>query len=143
MLPIVSEKFKKGENTIKLFATASGLTTILAGTVSIIYWTFPGLVIKLLFGHKYIVAIDYLPLFSIFMLIFSLLSLISFYFIAISRFKWASTPMVSAILQFIGITLYHDNLYQVIYASIVAVSVGLLISLIPIVQMTLKRNNKK
>lgn len=143
MLPIVSEKFKKGENTTKLFATAAGLTTLLAGTVSAIYWLIPGLVIKILFGHKYIVAIDYLPLFSIFMLVFSLLSLISFYFIAISRFKWASTPIIAAILQFIGISIYHNDLYSVIYASIVAVSVGLIVSLIPIIQMGYKKDSNK
>jgi len=132
MLPICAEKFKKGENYKKPFFTAFLLSFLIATVVTIIYWAFPHLVIKLLFGSKYLPAEPYLPLFAIFMLLNSLLTLFAWFFIAISKFKLAGLTLLAAGLQYLGIQFFHADLYEILWVSIISITVPLAIMSYPV-----------
>ena len=127
MLPICAEKFKKKENFIKPFLFAIGISTFICLVSVLVYYEFAHLIILTLFGNTYLSAEPYLGLFAIFMLIYTLQYIFATFLIATSKFALSSLVIISAILQYIGITLFHENITQVIYASIFSVSVVLII----------------
>jgi O-antigen/teichoic acid export membrane protein len=117
MMPICSEKFKKGENFVKPFFISIGLVGLIAVSGTLIYYLFPETAIQILFGEKYLAVKDYLPLYSIYMLFYTMLYVISLFLISISEFKASSIAIAAAIAQYIGIQFFAKNLYDVIWIS--------------------------
>lgn len=141
MLPICAEKFKKNENFIKPFLMAVGISTFICLVSAFVYFEFPHLIITILFGKAYLSAEPYLGLFAIFMLLYTLQYIFATFLIATSKFKLSSLVIISAILQYIGITLFHENISQVIYSSIFSVSAVLIIYLGVFVKLFSNKNN--
>lgn len=129
MLPICAQKFKKGENFIKPFLAAIGISTIISGVATFLYAEFPHLIITTLFGNEYLTAEPYLGLFALFMLIYTILYIFATFLIATSKFKLSSLVIIASGLQYFGIKLFHANITQVIYVSIAAVSIVLVVYL--------------
>lgn len=141
MLPICAEKFKKQENFIKPFLAAITVSAFVCLVATFVYFEFPHLVITVLFGSSYLSAEPYLALFAIFMLAYTLLYIFATFFIAISKFFLSSLVILSALLQIAGIYLFHENITQVIYASIFAVSTVLIIYIVMFVDLLRKQRN--
>ena len=120
MMPICAEKFKKNENFLKPFSISIALVILIALTGTLVYSIFPELTIRTLFGIKYLAAKDYLPMYSIYMLVYTILYFITLFLLAISRFKIASLAMIAAIIQYFGIKFFANNLNDVILISTVA-----------------------
>jgi len=127
MLPICAEKYKKGEDYLKPFLISLALATFIAVTGTLIYDFMPETIIRILFGSRYLPAAPYLPYFAIFMLMYTLLTIISLFLISVSRFKQSALILIAAIIQYVGIHLYHNSLKEVIFISIFAVSIPLFI----------------
>ncbi|PIR42297.1 hypothetical protein CO058_01040 [candidate division WWE3 bacterium CG_4_9_14_0_2_um_filter_35_11] len=126
MLPICAERYKHGGDVIKPFLISISISALIASSVSLIYWLFPKLIIGILFGQKYILSAPYLPIFGLFMFVYTLLYVVGMFFISISKFKQGSLMLIGAIIQTVGIYFYHENLYQVIWASIIGTIVSLI-----------------
>lgn len=118
MLPICAERYKHGGDVVKPFLISISISALIAFSVAFVYWLFPKLVINILFGEKYMMSAPYLPLFGLFMFAYTILYIVGMFFISISKFRLGSLMLVGAIIQIIGIYFYHENLYQVIWASI-------------------------
>lgn len=130
MLPICAERYKHGGDVVKPFLISISISALIASSVSLAYWLFPKLIIGILFGEKYTVSAPYLPLFGLFMLFYTILYVVGMFFISISKFKQGSLMLIGAGIQIIGIYYFHENLYQVIWASIIG-TIASLIALTP------------
>jgi O-antigen/teichoic acid export membrane protein len=139
MLPICTEKFKKGEDFIKPFFSSLAIALAICLTATFIYFEFPHLIITALFGKSYLAAEPYLGIFAIFMLVYTMLFIFSTFYIAISKFFLSSLVIISAILQLAGIWVFHENIYQVVYVSIFSVSIVLIIYLFTFWDLVKKR----
>lgn len=140
MLPICAQKYKKGEDALKPFFITLALTIFVAGSITIFYSMFPEFTTKLLFGKKYLPGAVYLPLYSLFMLIFSVLNIVAQFLVAVSKFKESAVVMVAGILQILGIYIFHESLTQVIVVSILSISISTLLLAPPIFQMARKKD---
>ncbi len=130
MLPICAERYKHGGDVVKPFLISISISALIASSVSLAYWLFPKLIIGILFGEKYIQSAPYLPLFGLFMLFYTVLYVVGMFFISISKFKQGSLMLIGAVIQIVGIYYFHENLYQVIWASIIG-TITSLIALTP------------
>ena len=139
MLPICAERYKHGGDVVKPFLISISISSLIASVGSIIYWLFPQLIIGVLFGQKYIDSAPYLPLFGIFMLVYTILYIVGMFFIAISKFKQGSLTLIGAIIQIVVIYFYHENLYQVMWASITGTMISL-VALIPFLIPNIRKN---
>ena len=128
MFPMVSKKHSKGESYLKIFAFSLVLTLFISLAVLGIYWQFPEFSIKMLYGSGYVEASPLLLHFGLFVAICTLSIFMLQFFI--SRFKTSAAYLVliGAIVQIVGIWLFHRSLNQVINVSI-TVSSLLLVSL--------------
>lgn len=120
MLPICSEKFKKGQNFVKPFIASLGIALFICISGSLVYTFAPELTIKLLFGEKYLGVIEYLSLYSIYMLFYTLMNFLALFLISISRFRLSSLPLFAAIVQYFSIQFFATSIHDIIIFSIVA-----------------------
>lgn len=129
MFPLVSKGHAKGGNYKKVFFLSVLLTTLLVVFLILVYWLFPNLVLQVLYGNKFIEGVPYLVWFGVFIGLFTLSSLFLNYFLSKGTTKATYIGLLAALVQIIGIYLFHKDILQVISVSI-WVSLILLISLL-------------
>ncbi len=129
MFPIVSKKFSRGEKYLKVFMLSVLLTVAISGSVLLLYYFFPEIPLRSLFGDTYISAASELPLFGLFISVFTLASLFANYFLSREKTHVAYLMAAAALFQGIGIWLFHNSITQVITTSLAAATL-LLIGLI-------------
>lgn len=129
MFPLVSKRQSKGEGYRNIFIYSLWSTLILAAIVLIVYWLFPDLAIRLLYGSAYLGASNLLVWFGIFMTLFTLSSLLISFNLSLGRTKVVILPLIAAIMQVVAIWIYHNNLMTVTIISVLvnALLLGLLI----------------
>ncbi len=128
---IVAQKKEKNEgltNTMLLGAFLIGGPTVL---LSIIYFLFPGVVIKIFFpAPEYASLAQYLGLYSLFIAFFSLASLLNSFFLSIGKTVVLFFGIGAAILEVVLLMMFHGNLLEVTYSLIATSFVLLLVLLI-------------
>ena len=129
MFPMVSERHANGKKYANLFKLSFGLVLFICLGVSVVYFLFPGLMVKILFGSQYLPAAPYLVLFAIFLSLYSLASLLVNFYLSIKKVKIVILPVIAAVVQIILIVIFHQNLSQIIWVSI-SVLFLLLVSLL-------------
>lgn len=118
LFPVLSERTAKGEQTNKLIVSGTGGVTAVSFAIVGFYFCFPTLVIRMLFGNAYIGASSLLGVFGIFLALFSVGSILVSVCLAIGKTGVWMITFGCAILQIIGISLFHQSILQVIYINI-------------------------
>jgi len=130
MFPMVSEKHANGGNYQKLFISSFLMVLTISVFISAIYFIFPEIMIKILFGKEYLSAAKNLWLFSIFISLYSLCSLLLNFYLSISKIKPIFLSLFFAFFQIFLINLYHRSIEQIVLVNIISLSllfVGLLV----------------
>lgn len=129
MFPVVSKRHSLGQSHKKVFYM-SLLATFIVGLIVIAFYSiYPNLAINLLFGQAYIEATGLLFYFGLFMLLFTLSSLLINYFLSLGKTGVVVLPITASILQITGIFFFHLTLVDVLLVCI-GVSALLLLGLL-------------
>lgn len=128
MFPLVTRRFAKKENYVGMFLLSIGLTVLVVVGVIFLYYLFPYFVMSLLYGDKYFSGVDLLVPYAIYTGLISLSGLFINLFLSVNHNKIVILPLFGAVLQLIGINLFHQTISQVVWVSI-AVAALLFISL--------------
>jgi O-antigen/teichoic acid export membrane protein len=139
MVPMIAERFKKGLNYNRIFMYSMISAISITAIITIIFSFFPSFIVKVLFGIENTEISDLLSIFGIFMILYTILSVIVSFLISISRFKLAAVSIASATLQFTLINLFHSNLKSVILLSSLACVIGIFIMIAGILKPKLPR----
>jgi O-antigen/teichoic acid export membrane protein len=118
LFPIASERAAAGTKTKKLILSAVGIVVAISTGITLIYLLFPDLIVRLLFGNAYVGAGGFLGSFGIFLSLFSIGGIIVTACLALGRTGVWFVPIACAILQIIGITVWHGNISTVISLNI-------------------------
>lgn len=118
MFPIVSQRLARGENYHKIFLMAFYLTLSVSLAIILFYWLFPEMVIKVLYGSAYLSARAELVWMGLFLLFYSLSSLLVNYSLSLGKSGIVIFPFVGALLQIILIWFWHGTTLQVIQISL-------------------------
>lgn len=129
MFPAISEKQSRGENYKKILYLSISLVVAISLLVLSIYFLFPDLMIKTLYGEKYLAASGSLFLFGIFISIYSLCNLLMIFFLSIQKLIPVIFSVSVAILQAVLIYFLHKDISQIVTVNIF-VCVLLLVSLV-------------
>lgn len=130
MFPLVSQRKSKGEDHTIIFIYSFISTCLFAISILAMYWLIPNLAIKLLYGSAYLEASNLLIWFGFFITLFTLSSLLVNYSLSLGKTRVVLLPLLAAFLQIIGILLFHQSLYTVIFISIIVAALLLLCLLI-------------
>jgi len=92
------------------------------------YFLLPGLVIKILVGDKFVPLSGLLGWFGIAMFLYSLIAIFTQYFLSIQKTRVFYFLGFGVTLQAILISVWHQNLKQIIWAM----NITMLVTLIPL-----------
>ena len=141
MLPICSQKFKNGQNFVKPFALSIAIGLFISICGALVYGLAPQLVVNILFGSKYLGVVNYLPLYGIYMIIFTLMNFLTMFLISISKFKLSTLPLFASVIQFISIQFFAHSIEDIIIYSIVASALVTIPLTIFVIQISLKNRH--
>lgn len=116
--PVLSERTAKGEKTAKLIGIGLISVTTISCAITLIYFLFPNFIITMLFGYSYVGGAPLLGLFGIFLVLYSIGNMLTVTFLATGITKIWFIPVVCAVLQIMGISLYHQSILEVISIDI-------------------------
>jgi len=115
MFPMTAAAYSNNSNPAEILKKSGILVGIIGLGVLFFYFLFPGLVIKILVGSKFLSSSKFLGWFGISMFFYSLASLFSQYFLSIHKTKCFYLLGIGVVLQIILISLFHTNLWQIIW----------------------------
>jgi O-antigen/teichoic acid export membrane protein len=119
MFPKVSELYKKKEEHFHLLKKSLLISLVVIIPAIIIFYSFPKLIVNILFGPQFFEAVPYVGPFSIMIGLFSLIYIITFYNLSINKKKFLFVLVTFNIIQILLITLFHSTLTQIINILIV------------------------
>jgi len=130
MFPLLIKRHAARKSFNNLFYLALVLVLIPSVGISLFYFAFPNFVINLFLGGRgYLSISGYLGLFGIYMTIFSLVNVCVNFFLSLNKTNVSLFVISTAILQVVLIYIFHANFYQVIFSSLAALTVLLIILL--------------
>jgi len=127
--PLISERHAKGARYRHLLWISFLLIGVVSFLATLIYFLWPQLMIKVLYGVPYLAAAPYLGFFAIFLSFYSLCFLMVNFFLSVGKTKAVILPLIAAVTQILFIWFFHQNLWQIIFISIFLLAL-LLISLL-------------
>lgn len=126
MFPLVSERQANGKKHYDLLNLSFILVFLACLGIGGIYFAFPNLMIKILFGSQALPVAPYLYLFTIFLSLYALSSLLVNFYLAVGKVRVVVLPVLAAALQLILIYFWHQSLSQIVEVSIGILSLLLL-----------------
>ncbi len=118
LFPLASERHAVGGKTKKLVLSAAGAVGVISLSLTILFFLLPGLFIRLLFGNAYTGGEPLLGQFGIFLSLFSVGNILALSNLAVGKVGIWIIPVVAAIVQVVGITMFHTTLAGVILLNI-------------------------
>jgi len=97
-----------------VLAKSLGLLSVLAVPSALFLTLFPEFVIKVIVGAKYLQLAEYLPVFSWVMLLFTMVLVVSQYFLALSQKTGLIALSFGAVLELVLLSLFHANFWFII-----------------------------
>ena len=138
--PIFSDKHAQGVLPYRqLFYTFLAVLSVSLGAFLVMY-LFPGFVISSLFGSKYSSASAFLPLYSFFIVLFSLNALFVRFFVAMENLLLSSLSFVSLLSEYFLVQFFFNKtIFEVLYTLISVQAVTLLVFLIYLYSLKRKK----
>jgi len=118
MFPMVSERHANGKKYHSLLNLSFVLVFLITLGIGLIYFLFPELMVNILYGAEYLPAASYLVFFAIFLGLYSFSFLFTNFFLSIRKTKIVILPVLAAIAQIVLISIFHQDLIQIIRVSI-------------------------
>lgn len=119
LFPMISEYHARGESYKRALFLGVLFTLLLSGFITLIYFFVPEFMILMLFGERYLAIANMLGIFAVFVALLSLVGLFANFYLSIYETSPSYIVAVGAILQIILIFLYHNNLSEIIWVSII------------------------
>ena len=116
--PILSERTAKGEKTDTLIGIGLLSVTAISLGITAIYFLFPNFIIRMLFGSLYVAGSSFLGVFGLFLVLYSIGNMFTVTFLATGKTKIWIIPVMCALLQIVGIAIWHQTIQMVIYINI-------------------------
>ena len=114
MFPKVSELHKKKKRYRYLLKNSLLISLIIIIPATIIFYSFPKLIVNILFGSQFLATVPYVGPFAVIIGLFSLIYIITFYNLSINKKRFLYILIFFNILQIVFIILFHSSLMQVV-----------------------------
>lgn len=118
LFPLVAQKHEKKEGYTDIFFLAILFILIPSLGITVLYYIFPEFILLLFNQQKYSTLITpYLGLYGIFISLYSLLFVITNFFLSIGKTKIFIPLIIGALLQAVLLWIFHSNFFEIIYIS--------------------------
>lgn len=118
MFPMIVQRHTRKEKVLNLFLFSLFMVSIPSFILTIIYYLFPDFVIKFFLKREEYLAISgFLGYFGLFITSYSLLALVTNFYLSIKKIGVCVPLAIGALLQIILIWFFHENFSQIITIS--------------------------
>ncbi|MFC1663960.1 oligosaccharide flippase family protein [Patescibacteria group bacterium] len=114
MFPVVVSKQARKEDYYHSLKITSLISFLIAGIISLVFFLFPKEFILIFFGEKYLAGASFLGYYSVVMAAFGFIFLLSYFFMALNKFKFLFILVFGGILEILLIGIWHADFLQVI-----------------------------
>lgn len=114
LFPIVAFKQAKKEDYFHPLKIISLISFLIGGVGISIFFLFPKELLLLFFGNNYLAGAPFLGYYGLIMGILGFIFLLSYFFMALNKFKFLYILAAGSILEIVLISLWHSNFSQVI-----------------------------
>ena len=118
MFPLISSRASKGEPYILSLLATLCISLIFSIVIITSYFMFPKFIVNILFGPRFLGVIPYLGVFSFYMSIYSLNSILTHFLLSVSYYKPIIPLFLVTVLQSSGIIVFHGTILDVIKVNI-------------------------
>jgi O-antigen/teichoic acid export membrane protein len=131
MFPLITHRHERKENFHRIFWLSLILVFLCSVVITFFYFLFPEFTIRIFSKDaSALVLVPYLGIFAIFIVIYSVLTILNNFYLSINKTKIFIPILVAAFLQGIFIWFYHANFSQVIFISLTIAGLLLLLLLL-------------
>ncbi len=120
MFPLITSRINSGLPYVLPLLGTLALSLAVSFLIIFIYFFAPKLIIGILYGSHYYGVIPYLGLFSFFITIHTINSILTYFLLSVSYNKPMSKLFFTSMLQGILIYFFHKSIYEVIWVNIIA-----------------------
>lgn len=133
LLPTVVNAYIKRENTKIYLGKAIAYSAVITILYTVILHVFATPIITLLYGERYLGAVEFLLPVGMFIFVISMLTIMMNYYIACAQTRGFSvTVLAGAFFSFIGVYIRHDNVSDILYRISIVMLAVVLINLLGI-----------
>ncbi|KKQ97303.1 MAG: Capsular polysaccharide biosynthesis protein [Candidatus Woesebacteria bacterium GW2011_GWB1_39_12] len=118
--PIVIGKKSRGEAYRGIFFVSFLLTVLISILAVSLYWLFPSLAIGILYGKDYLTAAPSLVWMGLFIGVYTANYILVNFLLSIERTKIVYLPLAIAVIQVVGINIWHSGIMDIITVSLVS-----------------------
>lgn len=121
MFPVISEEnaINKDKKPLsRLLYKSFFIIFIISFIIILSYFLFPNLIVKILFGEKFLEISKLIGLFGIFMGLISFCHLFAFYNLCLNKRTFIPILIFGVILELVLISLFHNTLSQIVFSLI-------------------------
>jgi O-antigen/teichoic acid export membrane protein len=130
MFPLVVQQHAKKEKFTNTFLLAALFILLPSIAITCFYTLFPKFsILFIIKKQEALAAIPYLTLFSIYITLYSLVSIMASFYLSIKKTKVMVPIIIGAILQIILITIFHKTLLQIILSAFSITTILLIASI--------------
>jgi O-antigen/teichoic acid export membrane protein len=129
LLPKVVQLKKDGVDTLPILFKYVSYIVCLSTLIVLGTFLFPELVVRLMFGEKYLPIAFLLWKYALATSIFAIANIFAYYFLSINKYVPVIISAFLGLTQIILIVLYHNSLEQVVVVQIIAMVILLLFQL--------------
>jgi O-antigen/teichoic acid export membrane protein len=142
MFPLVVQKVTKKERYNHIFLLSLALVALPSIVLTIFYFSFPEFTIIIFNKNKSSLAIaPFLGIFGVFISLYSILFVLTNFFLSINKTKVAIPIAFGAVAQLILIWFFHSSFMQIILISLTLV--GLLLIVLLLYYLSISRGTKE
>lgn len=129
MFPIIAEKHVKKEDGKGVLKKSLLYTGILSGSVALIYIIFPGIIVRM-FGVKYGSAAGLVGLYGIGMFLFSLITIIVNYHLAMRNMRYVVIFAGFMFVEIVMMILFHPTILDIVKILVIGNMLLMVVSMI-------------
>lgn len=129
MFPMITEKYYRGENTKRILKKSIIYAGALSGCLVLIYILFPQIVV-MIFGEKYINAIDLVAPYGMAMFFISIIALLVNYHLAIKNLRYIALFAGFTIIEIALLVLFNSSMADMIHVLFISNFVFLVMSMV-------------
>ncbi|TWO32717.1 oligosaccharide flippase family protein [Seonamhaeicola sediminis] len=130
LLPTVVQLKKDGKETASVLFKYIGYIAGISLSIVVGCFSFPELIIQLLFGDSYIAMAPLLYKYAIATSLFAISNIFAYYYLSLDKYIPVVISGIFGMLQVALVIGYHDSLNQVVHMQIVAMALLLVIQIV-------------
>ena len=138
LLPTVVSMRKEGKNSVPVLMKYVGYITALASGIVLFTFLFPSFAVQILFGEQYMSIAPLLGWYALATSFFALSNIFAYYYLSLDHYKPIVIAAIFGMLQIVLIILFHDSLFEVVLAQVVAMGSLLIAQLLYFWKMQVK-----